>query len=143
MATIQNAFQFLGFNVINIVFERPIGLVSGEFSINLEHIAQISSADSSLFQVIFIVTVADKDNAFNLQVKAVSDFKVVGDVQNDIFENFMKINAPAIAYPYLRAFISNLALQAGMVPIIIPYVNFTQVNLNKTAYELKNPEVIE
>lgn len=37
---------------------------------------------------------------------------------------FYWINAPAIAYPYLRAFVSNLTLNAGYNTIILPTINF-------------------
>jgi len=37
---------------------------------------------------------------------------------------FPEVNAPAIAYPYLRAFISTFLLNAGYEPIMLPSVNF-------------------
>jgi preprotein translocase subunit SecB len=36
-------------------------------------------------------------------------------------------------------FISNMVLQAGMAPIIIPPVNFTKVIVKETAFESENP----
>lgn len=42
--------------------------------------------------------------------------------------DFIKINAPAIAYPYLRAFISNLTLQSGYEPAILPTLNFVTLS---------------
>lgn len=41
--------------------------------------------------------------------------------------NFPKINAPAIAFPYIRAFISNLTLQSGFDPVILPSINFVKL----------------
>jgi preprotein translocase subunit SecB len=38
--------------------------------------------------------------------------------------NFPYVNAPAIAYPYLRAFISNLTLNSGFAPVMLPSLNF-------------------
>ncbi len=131
MASIQNAITFLGFNVINVVFERPLGFSTGEFSINIEHLAQVNTENSSLFQAIFIVTLNDKDKVFNLQVKAAADFQVIGEVAPDVYDSFINVNAPAIAYPYLRAFVSNLVMQAGMNPIIMPPVNFMRPSSKK------------
>lgn len=128
MASIQNAINFLGFNVTNVVFERPHGLNQGEFQINIEHIAQINPSDKNLFQAVFIVTVTDSEKKFNLQVKAVADFQIIGEIEENIYTSFINVNAPAIAYPYLRAFVSNIILQAGMAPIILPPVNFTKAN---------------
>jgi len=135
MATIQNALTFHGFNVTNVVFERPLGFNNGEFSINIEHLAQVNAEDKSYFQAIFIVTLTDKDSKFNLQVKATADFQVIGEVPQEIYDSFVNVNAPAIAYPYLRAFVSNLVMQAGMNPIIIPPLNFMQPQNKKEIQE--------
>lgn len=126
MATIQNSLNFLGFNVLSVVFERPDGFMSGEFQINIEHISQVNSENKNLIKAVFIVTVTDKTKKFNLQVKAVADFEIIGVDEPEIYNSFVHVNAPAIAYPYLRAFISNIILQSGMAPIIIPPVNFTK-----------------
>jgi len=37
---------------------------------------------------------------------------------------FPYVNAPAIAYPFLRVFVSNLTLNAGYSPVMLPSVNF-------------------
>ena len=55
---------------------------------------------------------------FNLNEKVDEKFK-----QSD----FIKINAPAIAFPYVRSYISNLTLQSGFQPIILPSVNFVKL----------------
>jgi len=38
--------------------------------------------------------------------------------------NFVTINAPAIAYPFLRSFVSTITLNAGYEPVLIPTINF-------------------
>lgn len=43
--------------------------------------------------------------------------------------DFAKISAPAIGFPFLRAFVSNITIQAGVVPVILPSINFIQFNL--------------
>lgn len=41
--------------------------------------------------------------------------------------DFLTINAPAIAFPYVRSYISNLTLQSGFSPVILPSVNFVKL----------------
>lgn len=41
---------------------------------------------------------------------------------------FLKINAPAIAFPYIRAYVSNITLQSGYDSIILPSINFVSLN---------------
>lgn len=55
-------------------------------------------------------------------------FKIDEDISEEFkLSNFPKINAPAIAFPYLRAFVSNLTLQSGFEPIILPSINFVKL----------------
>jgi preprotein translocase subunit SecB len=48
---------------------------------------------------------------------------------DDEFRNshFPRVNAPAIAFPFFRAFISTFLLNAGFEPIILPSINFTKL----------------
>lgn len=41
--------------------------------------------------------------------------------------NFHKVNAPAIAYPYLRAFVSTVLLNAGLESVNLPSINFVEM----------------
>ena len=41
--------------------------------------------------------------------------------------HFTKINAPAIAYPYLRSFITNVLVSAGYPAVYLPTVNFVEM----------------
>ena len=65
------------------------------------------------------------DVMFDLKVESLFIFKLDDKITEDFkLSDFPKINAPAIAFPYLRAFISNLTLQAGVPPVILPSINF-------------------
>lgn len=62
---------------------------------------------------------------FVISTEFAARFIADGEI-NDEFKtsNFVKINAPAIAYPFLRAFISNLTINSGLTPIVLPTMNF-------------------
>jgi preprotein translocase subunit SecB len=55
------------------------------------------------------------ESRFNTNLSVDEEFKS---------SSFPYVNAPAIAYPYLRAFISNLTLNAGFAPVMLPSLNF-------------------
>lgn len=74
----------------------------------------------------------------NLEVASYSvEYHTVFESTLPIDDNFLKsdfarISAPAIGFPYVRAFISNLSLQAGLQLVILPSINFIQLdNLEK------------
>jgi len=74
------------------------------------------------------------DNGYILSVRHVSQFETNEDIKDDERESpFFSINAPAIAYPFLRAFVANFLLSSGFEPAILPTINF--VNLSKTEDE--------
>lgn len=75
---------------------------------------------------------------FDCKVKAnqLRQFAVVYlarfEATEDVTEEFMAshyagMNAPAIGYPYLRAYVSQTLLLSGYKPITLPTVNFQEV----------------
>jgi preprotein translocase subunit SecB len=85
-----------------------------------------SEEDSNIFGVVFNVGI--KDRKFDLAIKAVYWFTLDDKITEEFkLSPFPKINAPAIAFPYLRAFISNLTLQSGIDPVILPSLNFIKI----------------
>ena len=82
--------------------------------------------DSNTFGVGFKLKINDK--LFNLVVEASFYFELDEEITDEFkLSSFPKVNAPAIAFPYLRAFISNLTLQSGLEPVILPSINFVQL----------------
>lgn len=74
----------------------------------------------------FILT-SDRGFKFDL----IHDFIFESDVPLDESfwsGSFHKINAPAIAYPYLRAFVSTILLNAGLEAVNLPSVNFVEMS---------------
>lgn len=117
--------QYLGFNVFKIVFDRGTAFKEGEFLINVQFLPQFPIENDKLtFQIVFIVTITSKEHPVSLQVQALGDFKILGDVEQSVYDNYINISAPSITYPYLRAFVSNLFLQSGMQALMLPPLNF-------------------
>ena len=82
------------------------------------------------FRIGFIINI--KNTRFEITLEMLFFFQV-DKVVNDQFKqsDFVKINAPAIAFPYVRSYISNLTLQSGFDPIILPSVNFVTLASDK------------
>ncbi|WP_340075495.1 protein-export chaperone SecB [Leptobacterium sp. I13] len=83
-----------------------------------------------VFGVSFEIEINDK--FFDLTVEAIFMFRLDEEITEEFkLSNFPKINAPAIAFPYLRAYISNFTLQSGYDPVILPSINFVQMAKEK------------
>jgi preprotein translocase subunit SecB len=80
------------------------------------------------FGIIFDISINDEKGDFNLKTKITAHFEANSPI-NDDFQNssFVKISAPAIAFPYIRAFISNITLNSGYNPIMLPSFNFIKM----------------
>lgn len=91
-----------------------------------------SDEDLYLFVVIFMLKITDKDENYQLEVDYEAIFRTK-EIINEDFKNsnFPKINAPAIAFPYFRAFISTITQQAGYQTIVLPTFNFSQMMKEK------------
>lgn len=69
------------------------------------------------------------DNAANEFVKGVvnAEFKFSELLNFDEIPGFFYINAIAIIFPYVRAFISTLTLQANTAAVLVPTLNLTSL----------------
>ena len=70
-----------------------------------------------------------ENEIFDLEIEFVAIFGTSEAIDDNFKKStFVKINSPAIAFPYLRSFVSTLTLNAGLPPLILPAYNFTKEN---------------
>jgi preprotein translocase subunit SecB len=66
---------------------------------------------------------------FILDIEYFSWFHTSEDIDDDFKKShFIGINAPAIAFPYLRSVISTITLLSGYPAAILPTINFVQLH---------------
>ena len=58
-------------------------------------------------------------------------FEKTGESPLNDMEEFGRINGASIIFPFLREHIANMAMKAGLGPIMLPPVNFQKLNKNK------------
>lgn len=64
-----------------------------------------------------------------LELNYVAVFETAEDITEEFrTSHFPQVNAAAVAYPYLRAFVSQFSVLAGFEPYTLPIRNFTLVN---------------
>jgi preprotein translocase subunit SecB len=88
-----------------------------------------SEASKNEFLIVFNIKLSTLE--FNLNIEYLARFETDEEIDDSFKDtNFVNINAPAIAYPFLRAFISNITVNAGFKPVILPTLNFTKFQKN-------------
>lgn len=126
---IQSAIRFEKFNITkcNITASPDLKYEDlKDIAIEFEFGTGFSSSEKKKFSVSFIISLRKKDDSkLSLEVEALSVFKtkdiITADFKNS---NFALINAPAIAFPFLRSFIQTICVNIGIPPIILPSFNF-------------------
>lgn len=89
------------------------------------------------FKRSFIVSLnlllTSKEEGFSLSIDYITYFETDDDIGDEFKKShFPLVNAPAIAYPFLRSFISTLTVNAGYAAVLIPTVNFQALASQKT-----------
>lgn len=112
----------LSFKINDIKIEKKTK--KNSFNLSMGHF--FSEENSKEFGIGFRINI--KDEEFNILMEMVFLFELDEDVDEKFKQSdFLTINAPAIAFPYVRSYISNLTLQSGFSPIILPSVNFVKL----------------
>ena len=98
------------------------------FETNLGVGTVLSPESENDFLVFFDLKLEDKEKKFSLSLKVTAAFETDKPLDKSFIDSpFAKINAPAIAFPYIRTFISNFTLNSGLNPIILPSFNFVKM----------------
>ena len=97
----------------------------------LDYDVETFEKDNERFIVRFNVIVQDT-STFKMSIEYIAVFKTTETV-SEIFlhSDFAKINAPAIAYPFLRSYISFVTLNSGYAPAMLPTINFVVLSKKK------------
>ena len=112
----------LSFKINDIQIEKKTK--KNSFNLSMGHF--FSEENSKEFGIGFRINI--KDEEFNILMEMVFLFELDEDVDEKFKQSdFLTINAPAIAFPYVPSYISNLTLQSGFSPIILLSVNFVKL----------------
>lgn len=122
--------QLDSWKVIDVDLKSVVEGSDNENSFNLSTEHFFTQDKPNEFGVGFEIDIKDVD--FNLSLEAIFNFNLDTNITEEFkVSDFPKINAPAIAFPYIRAYISNLTLQSGYKPVMLPSINFVSLAENE------------
>ena len=112
---IQLKFHGVDFPVINLNSDEPF-FQNEENEINIDITPKVfyPKEQPEFFKIIQEIKLSS-DKYFNLFILAVGTFEIKAVIDEKIKKSFVNINAPAIMFPYIRAFISTLTTNLGNV----------------------------
>jgi preprotein translocase subunit SecB len=120
----SSKFQFKGFFVRRSLFEQSGKEASKDISIAFSPRGVVNK-ENQTYQLLLEAKIEDESKSLNIEIEAVANFIFDHKIDEDTLKNMFFINAPALLFPYLRAYISSLTALSGLRPITLPTLNLT------------------
>ena len=125
----QIRFKHIQFTELETIVKTLDKNVTSELETSLNIDNAFNDENLNEFIVNFYIKIENSEKTFQLKLKAIAQFSTKEDVTDEFKKSpFIEINAPAIAFPYVRKFISNLTLNMGYNPILLPTFNFVELS---------------
>ncbi len=122
----NSGFQFKGF----LIKKSTIIIINNtdnlELSIEFKPSGFLDKANSKFKLLLDIIISPINKDELNIEISAEGSF-VYNDLSDDKLNNFLYLNAPAILFPYIRAYISSLTALSGISPVVLPTLNLSSL----------------
>lgn len=119
-------FRFKGYKILESSIELPEdGKTNEKLQVDFEQTSGVN-LEQGTYKHILIVKISNEKGSMQIRIKAVGFFEFEQEIPKENLQNFFKKNAPAILFPYVRAYISALTSLSGITPVILPTLNLSQ-----------------
>jgi preprotein translocase subunit SecB len=134
----DSKFQFKGFKILRSLIERNDSEPSKKLILGFDPKGIINKEDAT-FQLYLGVNIEDENKSFNIEIETIANFTFNSTIESDNLSKFFYVNAPALLFPYIRAYISTLTNLSGFDPINLPTLNLTKLgeDLKNNTEEIK------
>lgn len=122
--TTRSSFRFIKYLVEDSSVHIKNAPISEHMNLNLNMTANVNG-NSPLCELTLGVDMQDDNANISFNVRLTGYFEALG-ADKATRDSFICRNAPAILFPYVRAYVSTLTAQAGIAPIIMPTVNLVK-----------------
>lgn len=134
---IKSTFKFEKYLINNSQIKINEGAISDEINFGFIASCKVYS-NQKLFQLSLGTHAYDENKVVDITVNVIADFKYEEGSDSNLLKHFFYKNAPAIIFPYVRAYISSLTTLSGIPTILLP-----TINLSGLSEEIeKNTEII-
>ena len=119
-------FRFLDFKVVKSIYQIDTQKFKqgGRLDVNFKFPTELDFAQKNLISFPMEVLIENEDKSLRIQVGIIGIFESDVDLTKE--KSFVEISAPAIIFPYIRAYVSNLTGMSGIQPILLPTYNMTK-----------------
>lgn len=123
----QSKITLAGTFVKSLTYERKGSATKSHIDVDIEIGIATNFDDEINTEYAVAFECALSNELWDLKTVFVAVFKTSDPIDAEFMESdFVKVNSPAIAFPYLRSFITTLTTNSGVPPFILPAYNFTK-----------------
>lgn len=131
--SVTSSFRFNDYLIKNVVFNlnpetNAVENFDLDFSLDTDfYLNEENDQAIVTLKCVVFDDFIEKGYPFYLEVEIVGNFFLDGDFTNEEVKSLCRINATAVLFPYLRAFISNITALAGVPNLILPTINIQKL----------------
>ena len=119
-------FRFKGYKIIESqIVINPEEEISQNLNLKFERTIGVNEEGRDM-RLDMVIKINDDNNALNISVRAHGFFEFDLDLNQEEKDIFFNTSAPAILFPYVRAYITTLSSLSGIKPVILPTLNMSQ-----------------
>jgi len=119
----KSSLSFRGFKISKSIIDINHEKYPSNLEISFSLKGKISKSNNS-FKLFVITQISDKEKLIKINVDTFADFSIdMENINEENYKNFIFTNAPAILFPYIRAYITSLTSLSGIKPIQLPILN--------------------
>lgn len=121
----KSQLQFKGYKINKSNINIKDGDISAQFNIEIDR-DSVLLEDGKTMNVFIKTTISDDNELVNIFVEMVGYFEFDSKIDEVTKDIFTKVSAPAILFPYVRAYIGALSSLSGINPIVLPTLNLAE-----------------
>lgn len=120
-------FRMQGYLITNTSIRLTGNEIGEDMEFGIAPEGVFNEAENTFLLTLNVVA-KDKEQNLDLSLTIKGMFEYDTDDMNELIP-YISMNAPAIMFPYIRAYISNITALGGTQPIILPTLNVEGVGL--------------
>jgi preprotein translocase subunit SecB len=125
------------FEKVSLDFTTTTTTESNELTLDFDPSGNYTQSSGS-FDLLLNFTAIDDTNHKVVEVNCVSTFTFADKIPFEEIPEYFYANSIAILFPYVRAFVSTVTLQANVSPIVLPTMNLTSLQSKLRDHTLSN-----
>lgn len=116
-------FRFSEYQILkSSIAISDISTIDEDIEIEITHTSGVND-EYNKFKLTLDLSITDKSGSLAINVIADGFFEFDSDLSESEKISFFNVNAPAILFPYVRAYVTALTALSGVPPVVMPTIN--------------------